>query len=221
MFTGSRQNIFTKLIAITRFGTRCLFITLAICCFLVGCRKIKHYAISSKILKDAVSFKPGTFYIYQDSLSSQTDSFWVDNREENGSYSNDETYTYDWMSYTMRDTLGHKFSFYTAGNKQKVKQVIGSHNGYASIWLTDPFKVGNTINNVSGSFNCIGHHSSLLIKGVSYNNVYVVTGSAFKNGSREDVITTYYSPEIGLLKIDIATDSTHRIMEIIRFNIVR
>jgi hypothetical protein len=84
----------------------CILLLIAFCS-LLACRKnnVPHYPINAA-LKVAFSFKPGTYWIYQDSLSGEIDSFYVENMVS-GTYSNTSPeFTFDGIGVYIKRCHG-------------------------------------------------------------------------------------------------------------------
>ena len=212
----------------------CLAILLSGC---NGCSKKTNYAVHSD-LKSAFNFKPGTYWIYQDSLGGSIDSFVVTANEfipshTYGSFTEDEylipiadyklgpIYGDDstaWQMSLTVNTLDLILNSFIGGNQARVS--------YAP-FLTFPFTVGaiSSISDAQGidSGKVTQVFPTYTLNGQTYNNVAEVYHKQTNFTGKLANNWFYINSDIGIIKmrVNYQVDSLYRVWELQRCNIVK
>ena len=201
-----------------------------------SCKKnIPVHSIDARLVA-AFNFKPGTYWVYKDSLTGQEDSFAVTSIESgpdqiNGyiDYSTDIFITGFPISGTNNtDSIQWEYglngdSFYFTYKNSNAKSIYGAEIDYGSIF-SYPFVIEKVNSTGAVLNNTIANSAKLVINSQSYSNAAIVNSTLnlypLENWSCNDWF--YVVAKIGFIKIVLnePNDSFYRIWELQRYNIV-
>jgi len=180
-------------------------------------------------VKDYTLFKPGTYWIYEDSASSALDSVYVYDLQRGIDSTTSGNFEY-FYEYCMHSINGYADDFWV--HTQWTKQWND-----ATVWKSH-FKPGDYVGETflmvypfdeSRQYGCYtddlynvitvsGLYSNLIINGVSFGNA--VSFHNTKNSTEGHVSSNYFTAKnFGLVRKEIPDSS--RIWNLIRYNIVR
>lgn len=194
-----------------------LFFILMLMLMLNSCTKenryLRHYV--PQALKDYMMFKPGTYWIYQDSLTGSIDCVYVKK-----DYDKFEEKTYDGETgnfeicgiecgvepggYTMNIQANTTWIHYNGCPVWTDKYKPGKFIGQTILMFT-PFEIGRTLYSYSAlgaEIKCENKGQSMLINGTNYSNTVVFSDSKniLYNYSRTK---NFFSKNIGLIRTEI------------------
>jgi hypothetical protein len=174
---------------------------------------------------NSVSFQPGSYFVYVDSLTNVKDSMWVYefNNHPSRVESNNEYFDLQRLNYYLRTN-----SVYQRGQvitqalyPDEGKYIISGNIGlssHASYYWTDYSQSPILYSSEIGEYaQFITLHDSLKIRGKYWPNVFQVYNISFygtENDKDTEQITTYYSLQNGLLKYTQQTKDTFHVWEI-------
>jgi len=209
-------------------------------CSLLACKKnnVPHYPINAA-LKAAFSFKPGTYWIYQDSLSGEIDSFYVEGFAS-GTYSSaNPSYTYDAIGVTIRechddDPNNIDSSQWGFGLQQNTLAINDWEKPYYSSGLSyEPYDYYYNYSGIDYSLAFSMGYSyqndtvivlnSININTTQFNNVSCAhfSGNTTVTSKFSDYI--FIDSTVGMIKIilDHPNDSVYRNYNILRWKIIK
>lgn len=206
---------------------------LSISIALSACRKDRVWQHPmNPALKAAFGFNVGSYWVYRDSVSGETDSFYV-------YYSSFYTTHYpDNQAYEMMDISLRKYS--TSGNdSEKWGFILGGSE--CSFWYNNskdphvalygipffsyPFKIENLFSSNGDTGYTANIYADYMVAGHQYNNVITSyhknRPAPISNLVYNDVY--YISDSIGLIKVifDHPEDSVYRVLELTKYKIVK
>ncbi len=175
---------------------------------LYACKKILPNKPIDADLKAAFSFKPGTYWIYKDSVSGRIDSFFVysNNYTIGDPSSGYEKYDIEYDNINVCYTIS-SIGWELYGNNIKFTYYMSMNV------IQYPFNVGQLNSNMDGTNNTISTISSFTIAGNIYNNVAEISNIHFGD-------LYYISADIGLIKIKFNHFPVNPVWELQRYHIV-
>lgn len=185
--------------------------------FSASCKKKEIRRIDSPLLREAITFKDGSYFVYRDSISGDIDSFWVDGFELYNS-GVEHSLTIEKGVYLMYHADStKKFTFRTDGEDfrgiefMRGKFVLDNNNQWDFTSLTNPH-VSNDV------LKCIflGHFETYAINGVNYPEVYVYASIDSLNYAQ-----SYYSSTHGLVKLEIKNNNVHVVYELLKQKVIK
>lgn len=204
-------------------------------CLLASCKpeKIKYYYINNMEVKNSVSFKEGSYFVYRDSAFSTLDSFWIYHTQSN-------MYDVKQSTHTSAPLYAESIIYFLM-NKDSVKGLVRSMACKTD--GCDQYEIGGCIDFRICVRDClyrtsfpIGYreesnvgyivfqqlYNSIIINGVNYNDVYRILHKEVNTFNWQDSIEyiSYYSLTDGILKYTIKTDSSYHAWEIQNKNII-
>jgi len=203
-----------------------------------SCKKnggIPHYVIDAD-LKTAFDFKPGTYWIYKDSISGRVDSFAVRSNMSNtgtvsGNYSIDgiKIYITEYNGGSLIDTSDWVFNLSINFEELIWYKNFNTGNYYFDFepLFTYPFKNGS-LNMIDGQYGndapiTTNIYSSYTVAGNSYSNIAEINNEYSENNKLYYDDWFYISSEIGYIKINIYDpyDSIYKVWQIQRCKIIK
>jgi len=168
---------------------------------------------------EGTDFKVGSYFIYQDTASGSTDSFYVDEYKRYTAMQYGDGY-YETISYNVKSSNSIYGSLLISAGG-------GKENAIACDWaLTDrlynivfvylPFVDGGHLDAGDRSYDYIMFHPTIKIAGIAHSNVYEMRSNT-KNGQ----LTSLYSIQDGLIKFHTSTPSGEQTWNLIRSNVIR
>lgn len=216
--------------------------------FFSGCRKKNPELISGayylpKEVKDYTLFMPGTYWIYQDSISGIEDSVYVinysggiDTIDINSDNSGKEIVEY--FGYETKRTYDNA-TFYYSSNTSFFFKCIESDEKRPCFWTNrDKYYPGNyigggfcflydfyigfssytSLNSNHSRIEIIKKYDSMLLNGIIYSSVIQYNDN--KNISENDNRTSFYfSKNIGIIRKELL--DSNQTWNLIRYNIVQ
>jgi hypothetical protein len=164
------------------------------------------------------SFKKGTYWIYRDSLTGQTDSLAVtDNytqsvQEASGSYTDQTTIVVNNGAIKWNLKLNEIYFYYYESNMIADQFAISY-----------PFPpIGNVILSVLDTCSVVGVYPTYLLNGISADTITEVSELNKQPGQNTSDDIFFLNKETGILKMNLfhPFDSTRKIWELQRYHIV-
>ena len=170
------------------------------------------YDITSPDILNA-KYKPGTYWVYLDSITMNTDSTIVNSVSEGAAGQCDEYKAYGMNVVTYPALLGSNFAMYVTGIE---KNTGGLPNSGIKIYTDFNFP------DSSASFNC-SRKDSLFIYDQYYKRVEMVTVNNDPSNTGKTKSVYYFNSAYGLLRHDIydAANALKNKKLLLRKNIVR
>jgi hypothetical protein len=225
-------------------------ITIFICFALIfsNCKKTKHLPVVDLDVDSAVfthfSFLPGTYWIYKDSVSGRTDSFFVRSNVYTKQSDQNTVYNYhlvtvvdvclDTLAKYRGDSANWVFNF--QGQNIIVDYYYGQTNNTWYGWKRDlrysplfsyPFQSG-IINSTADTATLIRLDSNFILGGNSYPNVATIHHYVTPDSSTGVNITTlndwfFINDDVGIVQMYLnhPKDSLYRVWKLLRYNINR
>ena len=188
-----------------------------------------HHDPIDSFLVANFNFKPGTYWIYKDSLTSEEDSFFViDYVFSSKQNSSNSTGLADYISYDIlqynnkKDTISrwrmgmiyNEYGLYYFDKSGNMLMI----NDY---FLITPYQIGLLEYNDADSGYVTSTNSYYTVKSILYYDVVIFNHKTGNNPLYPHYDNTYYvSTGIGIIKMDLNQD-THNIWELERYKIVR
>jgi len=219
-----------------------IYLATVLCICITGmysCKKnsgIPHYTIDAD-LKTAFDFKPGTYWIYRDSISGRVDSFAV----RTNTFSTPTiagNYSFDIIKITMTEYIGGS-SADTSGWQINLfancEEIIWfnniNFNGQEYIDLNPmfsfPFKLGLPLINFgipSGEYNGIitNIYSNYIVNSINYNSIAEINFN-YANGKFNSIDWFYECANIGIIKMRLYDSyySVNKVWELQTYYIVK
>ncbi len=214
------------------------FVLFAFLLLAVGCskKKMTHYPVNAE-LKAAFNYKPGTYWIYRDSISGEVDSFFVTRYDSSFHQEPEKDYSYDVITIRVAvlniepkvDTEQKYFEY------AYVQNAISAYYRYKdTIWkvveyvplINYPYEKALTASVGLGNVYSINETGSL----TNTFPTYIVTGKTFNNVAEVNHISEinyssyndwyYFSPDAGIIKMRlhrIGSKSYDKIWELQRW----
>lgn len=202
---------------------------LLISCLLLGCmnsckqKDTPYYPITDQRLRDAVNIKPGSYFVYLDSVTNITDSFTVITYDKRDYHEPNCDCTYEEISYVAEDnapfpagniSVGAHTSFLN-GSVHYLNGIFDAVN-YAEL----PFKAGTSSGTSSIQHEYIAYYPTYLILGKTYTDVYAVKTTGLNQGATEYILYSWYSLQSGLIRFTTSNSNGYHVWQLIRSKIL-
>ncbi len=215
---------------------------------LTGCQKCKEKQPEpvvytnvepSQPVKEYCIFKPGTYWVYQDSTSGILDSVWVYQYTETTDTFEKPTNTFNICPVYLYRTFSSKYrsnnyiefntTFQIASNSNMVLESVIDSTGYIGqyVKLHSPF-INNKVMSYITQDNCtfLQQIPTIQLSSITYSNVikykhsrdfssyYFINYQHFENKTN-----TYFAPNIGMIRKELP--DSNKVWNLIRYNIVQ
>lgn len=205
---------------------------LAVCLLFstISCKKkAAYFAITDQRLRDALTYRTGTYFVYEDSASGRIDSFYLLREEQHDARklnSNDDVVAeFERREYRFTDYPRYpktfEFSLFCGGDTLLMDKILFQFDpryGLQAVCMKIPFKAGDTVNRFGYRSELTAHHSRMSIAGTAYHDVYEVYTSALDRTA----VRTFFAPSGGMLRFErYDTGASSEIWNLKRSRIVR
>jgi hypothetical protein len=181
--------------------------TLLLLAFAACNKKDEALAPLDAALKSCFSFKPGSYWIYRDSLSGRRDSFFIS--VCSGGKLESQTHTDEQLVLHIKryDTQATDSLYWT----------VLLHDGHFVTWRYCNRVSGTDVHYPFISSDTVAVIPQFVVNGVCYNSVasfYLATGNASADSSR-----LFVKDSVGLVKISFNAGTLHYVWELERYHI--
>ncbi len=200
---------------------------------MLSCRKSgpQYYEIENEQVKNAVSFKKGSFFIFQDSISKQTDSVWIDTTQASWYDFNQGARQSDALMLE-RIAYSLKGNHLTSGAVEVIAPEDGSDNytikgtiklksmtydRIVPIFFNMNIKQHVKIIFGTGYSMLCNYHPYLVLNGSTHYNIFEVLDERTNQNSPHDKTTlvTFYSLEEGIVKYTLQSSTGYEVWELV------
>jgi hypothetical protein len=193
-------------------------ITIAVLMLILGCKKERIQYISDDI-KQNYFYKPGSYWIYRDSVTGREDSCYVlsysiDLVDINDRSTSQDYDKYESLKINMRvATLGisYKYSITTFIKDDNISYMLGGNSGFKVFGC--PLPINSSSINTSRYKGLLEFFKSINLQGKEFINTlkYNTNGGGF----------CYINESVGLIKLKTSLDSSNYNYELLRYNIIK
>lgn len=191
----------------------------------IGCSKSEtHFPVDPYLINN-FNYKPGTYWVYKDSLSGVEDSFFVTKNSPNSQPLTRNSSTYvdaiiiDGLQYNSSNMKVAKWSMSLGG--ASIGWYYKGSVTYSYKLISTPFVTGIIDTSEKDSAYVISVDGNYTINGESYSGVAKYRHFCDANNYYPRFDDTYYlNSQVGIIKMDINHD-THKIWELQRSKIVK
>ncbi|MBP6455197.1 MAG: hypothetical protein KA275_00600 [Chitinophagaceae bacterium] len=193
------------------------------------CKKGVTTFVTDLEMISAGTFKPGTYYIYKDSITGKEDSIWVESFYKDIKLSNAEAYSKKKIDYDCEDKVevyllklknesNNSFEF------QNITTIRSTtYTNLSARLLIKPFVENEIETTHYGWYKNEKFYQNYNLLSNNYSNVYNVSRKEAIYKSLQDtvLINTFYSSHTGLIKYSIKTDTSLVVKELVRSHIIK
>jgi hypothetical protein len=184
------------------------------------------HPIADQQLTDAANIQTGSYFVYADSASGATDSFYC-NKYNHSTVTNITTWhtweDYETESCNLQSANGSYINYYAQESSLALGFVLGKDTGYGYCLYT-PFLQGQSYMPVSQDRigTAYAYHDSLSVSGRMYYSVYHYANKSFRRTTTDTVYSgSYYSIPSGMIKYTVKSKKGYHAWELLRSHIVR
>ncbi len=210
-----------------------LFALLALPIIMAAACKTKEnpkpfHPIADKQLTDAANIQTGSYFVYADSATGATDSFYCNKYNHNTVTEITSWHAwedYELENYDLESANGGYMYYFARESTLTVSFTLGSDTG-SGYCLYTPFLQGQSSMPVSQDRigTAYAYQDSLAVNGLMYYSVYHYTNKSFsRSSSTPDTIYSgsYYSIPSGMIKYTVNSKRGYHAWQLLRSHIVR
>ena len=199
------------------------FYLLSLILLIASCTRKTNYPVNSD-LKSSFSYKPGTYWIYRDSISGEMDSFYVTEQHLDNYKNEAENYTYDQIgTYICQVSLDSNLSDTSKWRISILKnQIYVEWSWYSNedYFLFGPIQYPFVVKKNGDENNrVVAIIPNYDINGITFSNIAVCNSDTVS----QVYATIQINADAGIIKINgrSTMGSGHKIWELQRWHLVR